>query len=174
VPIGQVQLPVTFDIPGSYSTEHIDFDIAHINLPYNAILGYPALARFMPATHHTYNVLKMPGAGRDIITIRCDERDAALTLECAFKTAALAHPANNEDTQMLGGSQNGEESAPDSILREVNPPTFVAALAEESLVSPPGKRKAGFTAERTSTKKVALDSDDSGLTVIIGANLPDK
>jgi hypothetical protein len=64
-----------FGVPGSYRTEHIDIDIAHVNLPYNVILGYPALSRFMGATHHFYNVLKMPGAGGDIITIRCDEGD---------------------------------------------------------------------------------------------------
>ena len=28
----------------NYRTELIDFDVAHIRLPYNAILGYPALA----------------------------------------------------------------------------------------------------------------------------------
>src|SRR3954465_3607674 len=40
----------------------IDFDIVHIRLSYNAILGYPALAKFMAVTHHGYNVLKMPGS----------------------------------------------------------------------------------------------------------------
>jgi hypothetical protein len=169
-----VQLPVTFGIPGSYRTEHIDFDVAYINLPYNAILGYPALAQFMAATHHAYNVVKMPGAGGDIITIRCDERDTTLTLECAFKTAVIALPTGDGDTQVHGGSHDGEASAPDSTLREVVPPAFVAALAEELLVSPAGKRKPEFTAERTATKNVVLDSSDSGLTIIIGANLPDK
>ena len=75
---------------------------------------------------------------------------------------------------MLGGSPDGKETAPESNLREVIPPAFVAALAEELLVAPAGKRKPEFTAERTATKKVVLDSSDSGLTVVIGANLPDK
>ena len=47
VPIGQVRLPVTFGACDNYRTELIDFDVAHIRLPYNAILGYPALAKFM-------------------------------------------------------------------------------------------------------------------------------
>ena len=59
-PIGQVRLPVTFVQRDNYRTELIDFDIAHIRLSYNAILGYPALAKFMAVTHHGYNVLKMP------------------------------------------------------------------------------------------------------------------
>ena len=55
----------------------------------------------MAATHHAYNVVKVPGAGGGIITIRCDERDAALTLECAFKTVVTALPAGDGGTQML-------------------------------------------------------------------------
>ena len=55
VPIGQVRLPVTFGKRDNYRTELIDFDVAHIRLPYNAILGYPALAKFMAVTHHGYN-----------------------------------------------------------------------------------------------------------------------
>ena len=39
VPIGQVHLPVTFGERQNYHTEIIVFDIAHIHLPYNAILG---------------------------------------------------------------------------------------------------------------------------------------
>ena len=40
-PIGQIRLPVTFGQRDNYRTELIDFDVAHISLPYNAILGYP-------------------------------------------------------------------------------------------------------------------------------------
>ena len=42
-PLGQIHLPVTFGTRDNYRTELIDFDIACIGLPYNAILGYPAL-----------------------------------------------------------------------------------------------------------------------------------
>ena len=52
VPIGLVRLPATFGQRNNYRTELINFDIAHIRLPYNAILGYPALAKFMAVTHH--------------------------------------------------------------------------------------------------------------------------
>ena len=40
VPIGQVRLPVTFGARDNYRTELIDFEVTHIRLPYNAILGY--------------------------------------------------------------------------------------------------------------------------------------
>ena len=42
--IGQVRLPITFGQCDNYRTELIDIDVAHIRLPYNAILGYPSLA----------------------------------------------------------------------------------------------------------------------------------
>ena len=50
VPIGQIRLPVTFGARDNYRTELIDFDVAHIRLSYNAILGYPALAKFTATT----------------------------------------------------------------------------------------------------------------------------
>ena len=86
-PIGQVRLPVTFGQRDNYRTELIDFDVAHIRLPYNTILGDPALAKFMAVTHHGYNVLKMPGSG-GIIRVPREERDAVRSLECACQAAA--------------------------------------------------------------------------------------
>ena len=93
-PIGQVRLPVTFGERKNYRTELIDFDVAHIRLPYNAILGYPALAKFMVVTHHGYNVLKMPGSG-GVITVPCEERDAVCSLEHAFQAATIEDPDSN-------------------------------------------------------------------------------
>ena len=48
-PIGQLRLPVTFGKRDNYHTVLIDFDVTDIRQPYNAILGYPALANFMAA-----------------------------------------------------------------------------------------------------------------------------
>ena len=89
--IGQVRLPVTFGQRDNYCTELIDFDVAHIRLPYNAILGYLELAKFMAVTHHGYNVLKMPGSG-GIIMVPCEESDAVCSLERAFQAAAIEDP----------------------------------------------------------------------------------
>ena len=92
-PTGKVHLPFTFGPCDNYRTELIDFEVAHICLPYNAILGYPALAKFMAVTHHGYNVLKMPGSG-GIITVPCEERDAVCSLERTFQAAAIEDPDN--------------------------------------------------------------------------------
>ena len=80
---------MTFGTRENYRTELIDFDIAHIGLPYNAILGYPALAQFMAATHPAYNLMKMPGSS-SVLTIARDTKDALLALKLALKTAAVA------------------------------------------------------------------------------------
>ena len=86
-PIGQVRLLVTFGERKNYRTELIDFDVAHIRLPYNAILGYPALAKFMAVTHHGYNVLNMPGR----------LRDAVCSLERAFQATTINDPDNRSE-----------------------------------------------------------------------------
>ena len=133
VPIGQVRLPVTFGARDNYRTELIDFDVAHIRLPYNAILGYPALAKFMAVTHHGYNVLKMPGSG-GVITVPCEEKDAVCSLERAFQAASLEDPDR--------GSRRLPETAPkkkktssDPAPQEAGPSGPVPAQGEPPSVA---------------------------------------
>ena len=59
-PLGQVELPVTFGSRDNVRTETVIFDVSEVPLPYNAILGRPALARFMVVTHYAYLTVKMP------------------------------------------------------------------------------------------------------------------
>ncbi|KAE8781178.1 putative polyprotein [Hordeum vulgare] len=73
--VGRIRLPVTSVTDSNFLTEQIDFDVAHIHLPYNAILGYPAHAQFMAATHPRDNVVKMPGSDI-VLTIVGDVKDA--------------------------------------------------------------------------------------------------
>jgi hypothetical protein len=73
MPIGHVCLPVTFGTRDNYRTKSLDFDVAYITLPYNAILSYLALTRFMATTHHGFNVLKIPSAN-GTITVRYNEK----------------------------------------------------------------------------------------------------
>lgn len=60
-PKGKIMLPVTFGSELNFRTERVTFDVADFPLPYNGILGRPALAKFMAASHYAYNMLKMPG-----------------------------------------------------------------------------------------------------------------
>ena len=60
-PIGTVSLPVTFGTKENYRAEHIKFEVANFESSYHAILGRPALAKFMAVPHYVYLLLKMPG-----------------------------------------------------------------------------------------------------------------
>jgi hypothetical protein len=51
-PKGKITLPVTFGGELNYLTEKIMFDVVDLPLPYNGILGRPALAKFMAASHY--------------------------------------------------------------------------------------------------------------------------
>jgi hypothetical protein len=59
-PLRSIALPVTFGIEENFHTENVQFDVAEVNLPFNAIIGRPALYRFMAIAHYMYLVLKMP------------------------------------------------------------------------------------------------------------------
>ncbi|KAI4996279.1 hypothetical protein ZWY2020_048045 [Hordeum vulgare] len=96
IPIGQVHQPVTFGEHQNYHNKVIVFDVAHIHLPYNAILGYPTLAKFMAVVHHGYNVLKIPGSG-GVITIPCHEKDVICALERAYRAAAMERSDDEDD-----------------------------------------------------------------------------
>jgi hypothetical protein len=60
-PLGMVVLPVTFGTRENYRTEFIKFEVANFESSYHAILGHPALAKFMAVPHYVYLLLKMPG-----------------------------------------------------------------------------------------------------------------
>ena len=61
IPIGTMGLPVTFGTPDNYRTELIKFEVADFESSYHAILGRPALAKFMAVPHYVYLLLKIPG-----------------------------------------------------------------------------------------------------------------
>jgi hypothetical protein len=61
IPLGSVVLPVTFgETRQKYRTEYIKFEFADFETSYHAILGRPAIAKFLMVPHYTYLVLKMP------------------------------------------------------------------------------------------------------------------
>jgi hypothetical protein len=58
-PLGSIVLLVTFGTEENFRTENVQFDVVEVNLPFNAIIGRPALYRFMAIAHYGYLVLKM-------------------------------------------------------------------------------------------------------------------
>jgi hypothetical protein len=69
--LGTVVLPVTFRTRENYRTEFIKFKVANFESSYHAILGRPALAKFMAVPHYVYLLLKMPGQS-GVLTLRGD------------------------------------------------------------------------------------------------------
>jgi hypothetical protein len=101
MPRGCISLPVTFGTAENFRTESILFDVAEVSLPFNVILGRPALYRFMAVAHYEYLILKMPTPD-GVLRIRGDRDAGACALEKlqALATAreAVAEPQDQSTT----------------------------------------------------------------------------
>jgi hypothetical protein len=86
MPCGCISLSITFGTAENFRTESVLFDVAEVSLPFNAILGRPALYQFMAVAHYRYLVLKM-SSPNGILRIRGDRDAGAYALE---KLQALA------------------------------------------------------------------------------------
>jgi hypothetical protein len=79
-PLGSITLPITFGTEENFRTENVQFNVAEVNLPFNAIIGRPALYQFMAIAHYGYLVLKMPSPA-GILTVRGDRTTALAAVE---------------------------------------------------------------------------------------------
>jgi hypothetical protein len=93
-PRGCISLPVTFRTVENFRTESVLFDIVEVSLPFNAILGRPALYQFMAVAHYGYLVLKMPSP-KGVLKIRGD-RDAGVSALEKLQALAVAREAAEE------------------------------------------------------------------------------
>jgi hypothetical protein len=85
-PMGRVQLEVLFGKKGNSRREPIWFKVVDISSPYHALLGRPALAKFMAVPHYAYLKMKLPGP-RGVITVSgCFKK----SLACAKASSQLA------------------------------------------------------------------------------------
>jgi hypothetical protein len=102
---GCISLPVTFGMPENFRMESVLFDVADVNLPFNAILGRPALYQFMAIAYYGYLVLKMsPPNG--VLKVRRDHDAGASALD---KLQALA--AARETAAGLGSPDPAPSSS---------------------------------------------------------------
>jgi hypothetical protein len=86
-----VVLPVTFgETRENYRTEYIKFEVADFETSYHAILGRPAIAKFMAVPHYTYLVLKMPIPAR-VLMLQGD-----LKISFDYDTEAVELAATNQ------------------------------------------------------------------------------
>ncbi|KAK1611269.1 hypothetical protein QYE76_034942 [Lolium multiflorum] len=72
-PIGRITLEVMFGKPDHFRTERIEFEVVDLVSPYHALLGRPALTKFMAVPHYGYLKMKLPGP-KGVITVAGDYR----------------------------------------------------------------------------------------------------
>jgi hypothetical protein len=85
-PLGKVKLEVLFGEKGNSHREPMWFKVVDISSPYHALLGRPALAKFMAVPHYTYLKMKLPGP-RGMITVSGSFKKS---LACAKESSQLA------------------------------------------------------------------------------------
>jgi hypothetical protein len=151
MPLGQITLPVTFGTPTNYRTEFIKFEIADFKSSYHAILGRPALAKFMVIPHYPYLLLKMPGPN-NILSLQGDLKRAFDCDVQAIQIAAKAQAASRR-----------EEIA--TVAAEMNPEELEIPAKRPSILAPP---------KEADMKQIDLGTGDPSKTMIINAHLPAK
>ena len=134
-------------------TESLLFEVVDLQSPYHALLGRPALAKFMASTHMPYLKMKLPGPN-GIITVPGDYRKS---LECASAGSKLA------ESMVIAAEK-----------RRIHE---VVALAQSAQLGLPGitNPHAGVAFQASKeTKKISVDDAVPDHTVIIGAGLDEK
>jgi hypothetical protein len=85
--LGSVVLQVTFGkTRENYRIEYIKFEVADFETSYHAILGRPAITKFMVVPHYTYLVLKMPSPAR-VLSL---QGDLKISFDCDTEAVELA------------------------------------------------------------------------------------
>jgi hypothetical protein len=121
---------VTFGDSTNFCTERIDFDVADLNLPYNVVLGRPALVKFMAATHYAYLQMKMPGPAGPI-TIFGDVKVALACAEQRADNLAVATEPQAPEASASRASKKRLTSADEVPVKEIplgNDPSKTAKI----------------------------------------------
>jgi hypothetical protein len=157
IPLGLVVLPVTFgETRENYRTEYIKFEVADFETSYHAILGRPAIAKFMAVPHYTYLVLKMlspagvlPLQGDLKISFDCDTKAVELVatnqvpntmmeIYAASKKLApseLGIPEKSDKANKPQPSKEVQVKAIDLWIGNNSKTTIIGAGQEDALVS---------------------------------------
>jgi hypothetical protein len=152
IPLGSVVLPVTFgESRDNYRTECIKFEVADFETSYHAIIGRPAIAKFMAVPHYTYLVLKMPSPA------------GVLSLQGDLK---ISHDCDTEAVEIA--SMNQVHNA----VMEVYAASKKLATSELDIPEKSDKANKPQSAEEVMT--IDLGTGDSSKTTTIGAGLNPK
>jgi hypothetical protein len=154
IPLGLVVPLVTFrETRENYRTEYIKFEVADFETSYHAILGRPAIAKFIAVPHYTYLVLKMPSPA-DVLSL---QGDLKISFEC--DTEAVELTATNQ--------------VPNAMM-EIYAASKKLAPSELDIPEKLDNAKKPQPAEEVQVKTIDLGTGDSSKTTTIGAGLDPK
>jgi hypothetical protein len=85
-PMGRIQWEVLFGEKDNFRREPIWFEVVDLNSPYHALLGHPALAKFMAILHYAYLKMKLPDPCGVITITGCYKK----SIECTKASSKLA------------------------------------------------------------------------------------
>jgi hypothetical protein len=154
IPLGSVVLLVAFgETREKTRTEYIKFEVADFVTSYHAILGRPAIAKFMAVPHYTYLVLKMPSPAR-VLSL---QRDLKISFDRDTEAEELA-ASNQVPNTMMEIFATSKKLAPTEL--EISEKTDTANKPQPS--------------EEVQVKAIDLGTGDSSKTTMIGAGLDPK
>jgi hypothetical protein len=154
IPLGLVVLPVTFgETRENYRTEYIKFEVVDFETSYHAILGRPAIAKFMAVPYYTYLVLKMPSPA-DVLSL---QGDLKISFDCDTEAVELA-TTNQVPNAMMEIYAASKKHAP----------------SELDIPRKSGKANKPQPSEEVQVKAIDLGTGDNSKTTMIGAGLDPK
>jgi hypothetical protein len=149
-----VVLPVTFgESWDNYRTEYIKFEVADFETSYHAILGRPAIAKFMAVPQYTYLVLKMPSPA------------GVLSLQEDLK---ISHDCETEAVEISSTNQ-----VPNAMM-EIYAASKKLSPSELDILEKSDKANKPQPAEEVLVKTIDLGTGDSSKTTTIRAGLDPK
>jgi hypothetical protein len=154
-PMGKIRIDVMFGNRDNYRVENLMFEVVDLDSPYHALLGRPALARFMASTHVAYLKMKMSGP-KGVITIIGDYKRS---MACATAGSNLA------ETLIIAEERKRHKRAVE--IAE----TVMAGKSMPGMSNPSGS--ASFQVGKE-VKKVPLDEVFPERHALIGAGLDPK
>ncbi|XP_066392312.1 uncharacterized protein [Miscanthus floridulus] len=89
VPLGHIDLPITFGDQSNYRTETLTFNVVGFSRTFHAILGHPCYVKFMAVPNYTYLKLKMPGPHGVIIVGTSFRRAYECEVKCYGHASAV-------------------------------------------------------------------------------------
>jgi hypothetical protein len=149
-----VVLPVTFEESrDNYRTEYIKFEVADFETFSHAILGRPAIAKFMAVPHYTYLVLKMPSPA-GVFSL---QGDLKISHDCDIEAVEITSTNQVPNAMMEVYAASKKLTTSELDIPEKSDSANKTQLPEEVLV-----------------KTIDLGTGDSSKTTTIGAGLDPK